>query len=276
MVEYKCGKCNKVFSRKSHYEYHKNRKISCIPSSRSTAHVICQNNASKSQCSYCNKKFSRTDSLNRHISKYCKIKANQDNQKEDLLQILINDMAEMKEEICRLKSEKKYVRINTKIENQFNQQNIINANIRLLAFGKEDITHIVDEVYKKILNRGFKSVPTLVEQVHFNKDKPENHNIYISNIRTNYVLVYDGDDWKLKERCNILQQLVDDKTDILSDKFDELITKLDEPTIRKFQRFLDQRDEDNVISNIKNDLKLLLYNNKKIPEATRELIRIGQ
>ena len=49
------------------------------------------------------------------------------------------------------------------------------------------------------------------------------------------------------------------KKTILSEKFDGLITKLDEPTIRKFQRFLDQKDEDeDIFSNIKNDLKLLL------------------
>jgi len=69
-----------------------------------------------------------------------------------------------------------------------------------------------------------------------------------------------------------LQQLVDDKTEKLSEKFDELLTKLDDSTIRKFQRFLDQKEDDTVISGIKNDLKLLLYNNKKIPERTRELL----
>jgi len=67
---------------------------------------------------------------------------------------------------------------------------------------------------------------------------------------------------------------VDDKTAILSDKFDDLLTNLDEPTVRKFQRFLDQNDEDKVVAGIKNDLKLLLYNNKKIPEKTRELLTL--
>ena len=134
------------------------------------------------------------------------------------------------------------------------------------------MSNLVDDVYKKILNRGFKSVPTLVEYVHFNKNKPENHNVYISNIQTIYALVYDGFDWKLKERDGILQQLVDDKSEILSIKFDQLLEVLDEPTTRKFQRFLDQKDENDVILGIKNDLKLLLYNNKKIPEKTRELL----
>ena len=43
-------------------------------------------------------------------------------------------------------------------------------------------------------------------------------------MQNNYAIVYDGNDWKLKERDDILQQLIDDKTEILSDKFDELLT----------------------------------------------------
>ena len=42
--------------------------------------------------------------------------------------------------------------------------------------------------------------------------------------------------------------------------------------LKKFQRFLDNQDDNSVIAGIKNDLKLMLYNNRKIPEMTRELI----
>jgi len=250
-------------------------------------------------CLYCNSNFSTNSNMNKHI-KICKTKKQQDDAKEDLLQKLIKEkeaqnklleeirkqneeikkqniqMAEMKQEIIKLKSEnKKYVQKigkqnNTKIDQQNIQIN--NNNVKLLAFGKEDVSHLADEVCKKILNKGFKSVPTLVEHVHFNRNKPQNHNVYISNIQTNYALVYDGVDWKLWERDGVLQQLIDDKTAILSERFDELLVRLDEATIRKFQRFLDQKDDNTVISGIKNDLKLLLYNSRKIPERTRELL----
>ena len=36
------------------------------------------------------------------------------------------------------------------------------------------------------------SIPALVEYVHFNKDIPEYNNVYISNMRDNYVMIYDG------------------------------------------------------------------------------------
>ena len=77
-------------------------------------------------------------------------------------------------------------------------------------------------------------------------------------MRDNYVLIYDGKKWQLRERENVLQDMVYSKTDILNEKFEELVDRLDEPTVRKFRRFLNQKDEDTVISNIKKDLKLLL------------------
>jgi hypothetical protein len=338
MVQYKCGNCLKLFKLKGDYTRHLKRKIPCKKSDenqnnhnknkRQNNHIIVNNHQlapktqkitknndmdvlnddlddkepkSERQCQYCKKIFSRVSSLDRHLKGRCKVKKQQDNQKEDLLQKLINEMKEMKEKMETLENENKEYReykqsiskqqnINqtnigqqnitqANIGNQFNQFNHLNQlnqqnniNIKLLAFGKEDISHITDEVYKRVLNKGFKSVPNFVEHVHFNRNKPENHNIYISNIRTNYVLVYDGEDWKLKEKDDALQQLIDEKTETLSNKFDVLIDKLDEHTIRKFRRFLDQRDENEVISNIKNDLKLLLYNNRRIPERTKELI----
>ena len=55
-------------------------------------------------------------------------------------------------------------------------------------------------------------------------------------------------------------------------KYYEIMDQLDEFTIRKFQRFLDNDEEENVVTELKNDLKLMLYNNKKMPEKAKELM----
>ena len=45
-------------------------------------------------------------------------------------------------------------------------------------------------MYIKILKRGSNCIPKLLEAIHFNPEKPENHNIYIPNIKNNYVMIY--------------------------------------------------------------------------------------
>ena len=56
---------------------------------------------------------------------------------------------------------------------------------------------------------------------------------------------------------------------MLNGKFDELVDQLDEFTINKFNRFLDKKDDDAVINSIKKDLKLMMYNKRKIVENTK-------
>jgi len=302
MVEYLCNICGKKFKQRTDYNRHLNRKNPC-KSSKHNENIDTQkihkntqeihNDTQKCKkwiCNYCKKDFTTNSSYNRHMSKFCKIKKEQDNAKEDLLQKLIKEMAEMKEvikqnneEINKLKREsKKNIQNVNSIQNadkiQNNTQNNILSNtvnnIKIIAYGKEDLSHLLEKDYKLILNKGFKSVPALVESIHFNKNKPENHNIYISNMRDNYVLIYDGKDWQLRERENVLQEMVDNKTEILNEKFEELVERLDESTIRKFRRFLDQKDDDTTISNIKKDLKLLLYNKRKTVEDIKNLEQI--
>ena len=86
------------------------------------------------------------------------------------------------------------------------------------------------------------------------------------------MIIYDGEDWKLRQRDEILKELIDDKTDILSCKFDELQEKINEPTKRKFQRYLDCSDNLETTTKVKDDLQLTLYNNRKLTETTRGLL----
>ena len=73
----------------------------------------------------------------------------------------------------------------------------------------------------------------------------------------------------MRERENILQEMVYNKTDILSEKFEELVDQLGEAATRKFNRFLDKKDDDAVINSIKKDLKLMMYNKRKTVEHTK-------
>ena len=43
------------------------------------------------------------------------------------------------------------------------------------------------------MDKGYKSVPHLIDYIHFNKNKPENHNVMTTNMRDNKISIYDGE-----------------------------------------------------------------------------------
>jgi hypothetical protein len=271
MVIYSCERCNKTFDQKYNYLKHLERKNPCKKNKRKIKPTLTDD---KKQCHYCNKIFSRVDVLNKHLNQgHCEVKKETDNKMENKLMEMIDDM---QKQIQELKAEnKKYKQVinnQTNIEHQNNQTN--NLNLNVIAFGKEDYSFITNATFKKILDKGFNSIPALVDELHFNKNKPEHHNIYISNIRDDYVLVYDGNDWNLQSRKDVLDSLYYSSSDTLETKFKELFDSLDKFTIRKFERFLDQKDDDNVINDIKKDLKVLLYNRRKVVRETKKLIDV--
>ena len=107
-------------------------------------------------------------------------------------------------------------------------------------------------------------IPHLIKKIHFDPKKPENHNIYISNIKNNYVMIYDGDKWVIKDRDESIDELINTNEFILEQQLDEWIEhggKFPE-IMKKFKRYLDKRENDVVVDKIKNEIKMILFNNR--------------
>ena len=214
MVEYKCDRCSKIYSKKYDYNRHINRKNPCKKKTNISAgfrpnftnkntkikndlninneNLIEENDKQLFKCNYCNKFFTRQDSLERHIQLRCIIKKKQENQKEEIFNKLLDEMKkqndkleqiekqnkELKNEISGIKTKNKNINNGTINNNTLDQSNNINSfNIQLVAFGKEDYDKLTEKEYKIIINKGFKSVQEMVKSLHFNKNRPENHNI---------------------------------------------------------------------------------------------------
>ena len=263
MVEYTCNLCNKTFDHKSTYVRHCNKKKPCIIGTQTVlpeqlgTQLIPETD--ENECLYCNKTFTSLKSLRRHNKHYCaKNKINNNIEKE--LNIL-------KEKINELENVNKQLIKNT-ITNNNNSNNNTNNNtnngtinnITINQYGKEDMSHITLQDFKGLFSRCNSCVPFFVELLHFNKDKPENNNIYISNMKSPYLMLYDGAKWKLAEKNAILDDMYDDKCEILVNKYEDLKDHLDESIMNKFSKFLNKYElmKDNVIK----DIKLVLYNNR--------------
>lgn len=255
-MTFECKLCGKKFNKKANMINHMNRKFKCNAT---------QNNPPKTfSCQHCKKTFTRKYTLNRHIELRCKKQI----EETDILNKLLAEMQELKaaqksQQLINVNQQP----INVNVEN-------LTLNINIVPFGMEDLDKIEPHICKQILNKGFRAIERLIEHIHFNKNMPEYHNCYISNMRDKYAVVYDGTKWKLIDVHEAIADLKDNKQYYLENKFEEFYESLDENTKTKFNRFLSEKDTNDVENQIKENIKLILYNNKDVPMATKNALAI--
>ena len=304
MPIYTCSECNKQFKDRTKYVVHTNRKFPCkkdhniaCRDSISSQTINLQNptiylqnlqdlnnnlqdlqdlkNSNSIQenqliCNYCLKVYSDKYVLYRHMKSYCKVKKQEENKKEEIYQQLLKENEELKNEIKQLKnnalnSSGKIINKNCSIHNGDN-------NIVIVAHGREDLDKIDVKYILEALKRGTSAIPVITERIHFNEKYPEYQNVYITNMNQKYGMIYNGKEWKLRDKDTIIDDLYDKKYDFLDENFENIYEQLSESQQKAFKRFLDiheKADEDKqsrkIINKIKQDLKFILYNNKNMP-----------
>jgi len=253
MVKYECEKCGKVFDQKYNYIRHLNRKNPCAEQ-----HKPVQSN--------------ENNKLNLLIAKLEEVIEDNKLLKKD------NDV--LRKEIKKLKKIKTADNTNNNTTNNNNGKIIDTDNsntyiLNLNAFGNESIKHFTAKDIKNILNKGFQSIPEYVRLKHFNDDAPENHNVYIPNWRDKTkVLAYDGKTWNLQDRASIMDDLKLSGADFIETHYKDLNPndKKDMLTLKKLDRFLSSYNDEDIEKTaiLHNDIMLVLYNGRKIIEATRK------
>ncbi len=218
-------------------------------------------------CKYCERNFKFKQSMYRHI-KYSCIK----NKTEDLTELvrllnnqLENQQNQLENQNNQLQTQSKQIeKLMGKLEinSSFNNNTINNNNITLLNYNDTDVSHLTDDDYKKCIKKVCFCVMGLIEKVHFNPDKPENMNVYISNIKNKYMMIYQNNKWNLTNK-NELDRLYDDKEFMI----DQWIEENKDPEMAKFfNRYLDLKKDDKTMQMITDEIKLLMFNNKNLIE----------
>ena len=253
----------------------------------------------KYECEYCSKSYTRVDSLTRHY-KTCNDKKTDEDVKDSMnkLVTLLNEklnekndqLNDFKKELTKrddnfkkeltkrdkeltkrdkeLKKEisKRDIQITELIKKagvNINTTNVMN-NIKLLSYSETDRSHLTDKDILKCLKHSNFCIPHLIEKIHFDKKKPENHNVYISNLKNKYVMIYDGSKWICNDREDQINSLIDDNEGIMEYKIEEWVENGNKypKMMKKFNRYVEIRDNNIVINKIKDEIKLLLYNNR--------------
>ena len=227
-------------------------------------------NSPSFQCHYCLKYFKFKQSLYKHIKYTCKKNKDEDfkelarllNEKEDEYEKSQKQLDAMKKQIDKLTNKLQIQNINKGTIN-----NVHNMNVQLLNFTDTDYSHLTDSDYKRCINECNHCVKALIEHVHFNKKKPENMNIYISNIKGTYAMIYNRNKWQIVNKKDQIDDLFDYNEVVLENWYDEYKQKYPE-IIKSFNRYLSNKDKSDVINDVKKKIILMLYNNREMIQDT--------
>jgi hypothetical protein len=225
----------------------------------------------------------------RHMSSYCKIKKQEFEEKHEIFnrlksleesnKQLIEKNKKLETDNKKLKKDVRVIKatsdkiavitpntINNKCttNNNINTGTVVNATINLVGYGNEDLSKISKVDILKALQTGYKSTIKLTEAVHFNPDFPEYHNIYISNMKDKYAMMHDGKQWTLTTKEDLISKIYEDKKSYIEENLEEFVKSLHPSRKRALARWLDTDDEDKKIKEIKENIKLLLYNSKNM------------
>ena len=167
-------------------------------------------------CKYCDRNFTRSDALKRHIDSRCKNKQKITDQIEQLMEMVIimkEEMIEKDKQINNLK--KKLSKQDEKLNLNNGTVNIANRdinttnNILINNYGSENIDYITDKVFKKLLAKPMSAITRLIELKHFHPKHPENHNVKITNIHDKYAKIYQDKKWLIKHKKDVVEDLVE-------------------------------------------------------------------
>lgn len=288
-MKFLCETCNYLTDRKSNFDTHNTSKRHLTKCNSAIADAkppenhlpmhpettpVAEKVADLFPCKYCDQKFVFKQSMYRHIKYSCK--KNKDEDMKELVRLLNSRISSlesmMKDQNTIYKKQldnqnKNIEKLKSKLEisGSFNTTNI--QNIQLLAYRDTDVSHLTEKDYRECFNHRNHCVKHMIEKVHFNPSKPENMNIHISNMKDKYIMIYDGFQWNIADRKREIDYLYDEKEMML----EEWLESNPDKVLRdKFMKYLNNKEDDECVNQIKEEIKMMLYNKQSVYKQLTE------
>jgi hypothetical protein len=215
------------------------------------------------KCKYCDQCYKHRSSLSKHIKYSCT--KNKDEDLKELVRLMNVQLEQQKNEIVTQSKQIEKLKGKLEIHGSFNTT--INNHVQILNYKDTDTSHLTDEDYRKCVKKVCFCVLKMIEKIHFNPEKPENMNIYISNIKDKYLMIYENDKWILKSK-NVLDQMYEDKELMI----EEWIQETRDPEMSRFyNRYLDLKKDEKTIEMIQEEIKLFLFNQKELVTSQKKI-----
>lgn len=245
---YECEHCGYITNRQSNFLRHQNRKFSCkktnnrnnneinnehdislpnvtnmLPNVTNVTNML--PNVAKNQCKKCQIFFSNVTKLNNHIlickgvdSLTCHICLKKFDNRMQKYRHRKKGNCEPPPPPPTTQAPQQILSqtINNNTTNNItNIENQTNNNIQINVFGKEDLTYLLNDnnILQKLKyfgKSGIYGLPKILNDVHFNKDKPENNTLIKPDEYGNGVMILnDEKEWEYREFEDIRDNLID-------------------------------------------------------------------
>ena len=263
-MDFSCLICNKNYKSYQSYWNHKKK----FHSDENNNYVDTkQRNFS---CSKCNKKFTRKDSLNYHITNTCKNK-----NADDKITKLEKQVAELQ----KIVSQTKISTTNNINNGTINNINNINNIVYINKTGTENLLELTEQETKEIFSKEISGVVSLIKFINFNERIPSNHSFCTKSLEGKYLLKYNTEESKIESTrkkyfYHELLSTAVDKMELLykvcKNKFSKDKQQKIEDTIFRLKDIKDRDFSDKILKEIQNQLIQLSYNCRNIVLNTWE------
>lgn len=266
MPIYQCKICNKYFKQRSNYICHINNKHTCSPE---TENIIFEHVDVIFACNMCQNTFTRRSSLERHINNNrCKIKKQEEKQKQQAIEDKITkslhkELQKLNKKIEELQKSQSNNSVNITNSHNTNINNHITNNITILDFESEEDNVLQDkDTLIQLFNFGFMCVPKYIELVHFCRETPQNHNIRITNLKSNLIQVYRGGKFITRPLNSVINELIGEKEHRLIEAYKELKQKDTNFFVKIFEDYLNKRkaEPEKTLKQIRKNCHIHIFN----------------
>lgn len=137
-------------------------------------------------------------------------------------------------------------------------------NISLNNFGQESVSHLTHDFLSHCLLNPSKGFTSLIENIHYNNDVPENRNIRCKSLKRNVFEKYIDSEWRSCDASNTLDELIRKGYRILNTHYTQHFMNdpdlmEDELKQRAYERFRFLCDKTcNDYFSVKRDIRLLI------------------
>jgi hypothetical protein len=235
-MEFKCSNCEYTSDRKANVKTHitkvcKNANINVLQ-----IEILCD---------FCKVKFNTKPSLNRHL-KICKVKKNNVEKELSIEKEKVKEL-EKKVEILEAVAKKPSI--------------VINNNINLTSYNNPNLKDI-EKFFSSCIKKQFMCIPKLIELIHFNSELPENHNLLLTNFRSDMMRAYNGNKWQTVGFEEVTNELIGNYERDLQDWAGEDPNKV--KYIDKWNKIKIRDGEEVVYKDLQQELRKLMYDNRSL------------